>query len=68
MYELARFTLRAPRTTLLLLAAVTLGLTAGLPRVQPGYGVAPLLGHDHPALLAQDRLVEAYGGGPSRPT
>jgi predicted RND superfamily exporter protein len=61
--RLTRLSLAHPRSTLALLAAVTLFFAAGALRVETDVGYRALLGHDHPTVARFDSFVSRYDGG-----
>lgn len=63
LHDLTRLSLRYPRTTLAILAAITLALAPGLPRVKPAYGYRVLIGDEHPAIQTLTAMTEEFGGG-----
>jgi predicted RND superfamily exporter protein len=63
MERLTRFSLAQPRKVLGALFALTLFFAAGLPRVRAEYGYQVLIGADHPAILATERMIDTFGGG-----
>ena len=63
MHHLTSFCLRHTGIAVALLLAITVGLGAGIPRIEKGYGFRVLVGDDHPAIRDLDALVEEYAGG-----
>lgn len=63
MHALARFALRRPGLSLLLLALITLGLAGGLRRLESEAGYRAFLGAGHPALERLDAFSARFGGG-----
>ncbi|MEE8550995.1 MAG: hypothetical protein V3T08_07035, partial [Gemmatimonadota bacterium] len=63
MHRLTRISLAHPRVTLLVLALITAGFAAGLPRLRTEFGTRVLIGDEHPSIQALDALIERYGGG-----
>ena len=63
MHRLTEFSLQHPWFTAAVLFAITAGLAAGIPNIQPGYGYRVLLGDHHPAVQNLDSMIEEYAGG-----
>ena len=62
MYGLTRLSLAHPRAVLLVLAAITVALGAGLPRLRTEFGYRVLVGDDHPAMRTMDEFIQNFGG------
>jgi hypothetical protein len=60
---LAELSLRRPVAALTLLAAATLGLAAGMPRLATDVGYRAYLGAGHPAIRELDAFAARFGGG-----
>jgi len=63
MGRLTEISLEFPRATVAVLAAITLLLAAGLPRLRTDAGFRAYVGEDHPAVDQLDAFVERFGGG-----
>ena len=63
MRWLTGFALDRPRLSVVLLAAVTLALGSGLPRVETEFGYRVLVGDEHPSIRALDGFIDRFGGG-----
>ncbi len=63
MTKLTEISLSYPRTTLLVLLAVTIGFAAGLPKSRTDIGYRAYLGAEHPEVQKLDAFVERFGGG-----
>ena len=63
MHHLTRLSLIYPKTTMIILLAITAVLAAGLPRVRTEFGYRVLVGDDHPSIQALDALIAQFGGG-----
>ncbi len=63
MYALTRFSLEHPRLCGALLLLITIGLAAGLPRLQHAYGYTAIIGSDHPVIETLNDMVDQFGGG-----
>lgn len=63
MERVTGLALRRPRAVLAALAAVTVLLAAGLPRLATDVGYRAFLGESHPAIERFDAFLERYGAG-----
>lgn len=63
MSRLAQLSLRHPAAALVLLAALTAAICAGIPRLETQAGYRTFLGAGHPVLRELDATVQRFGGG-----
>jgi len=63
VYRLTRLSLSYPKTTLLIVAAITIVFAGGLLRLRTEFGFRVLIGDDHPSIQALDRFLAEFGGG-----
>jgi uncharacterized protein len=61
--RLTALCLARPAAAALLLVAVTLGAVSQLPKLHTEFGYRPLLGAQHPSIIALEELIDRFGGG-----
>ena len=62
MHRLTRLSLAYPKLTVAILAAITVALGAGLPKVRTEFGYRVLLGDTHDSIQRLDALIDQFGG------
>lgn len=63
MARLTALCLARPLLAAVLLAALTLGAASQLAQVRTEFGYRPLLGAQHPSIVALEGLIDRFGGG-----